>query len=62
MEEKIKEILINNIDYCDCDLCKYFGFEKECYGCYQKYCNWTLSSDIATKIAEQIIKEVIKEC
>lgn len=63
MEEKIKEILINNLCYCYCDNCEYGNWDKyqdnECDDCHRKYQNWKLSSDTAAEIAEQIIKEVI---
>ena len=62
MKEKIINILINELYYCDCDNCEYNNWDKyqdnECDFCYRKYQNWKLSTDTAAKIAEQIIKEV----
>ena len=61
MKEKIINILINELCYCDCNNCEYSDQDKyqdnECDSCYRKYLNWKLSIDTATKIAEQIIKE-----
>ena len=61
-KEKIKEILMNELEYCYCYTCEYGNWDKyhgdECDNCYRKYNSWTLSSDTAAKIAEQIIKEV----
>ena len=62
MKEKIIKILIDELDYCYCDNCEYGNWDKyqdhHCNDCYRKYQNWRLSTDTATKIAEQIIKEV----
>ena len=63
MKEKIINILINELCYCDCDNCEYGNWDKyqdnECGNCYSKYLSWRLSSDTAAKIAKQILKEVI---
>ena len=63
MKEKIINILINKLDYCYCDNCKYSDWDKYhdrcCSDCYRKYQNWALSTDTAAEIAEQILKEVI---
>lgn len=62
MKEKIINILINELCYCYCDNCEYGNWDKyqdnECDDCHIKYQNWKLSTNTATKIAEQIIKEV----
>lgn len=63
MKEKIINILINELCYCYCDNCEYGNWDKYqdnmCDNCHRKYQNWRLSSDTATEIAEQILKEVI---
>ena len=60
MKEKIIESLINKLNYCYCDNCKYSDYEtyedKYCDGCYRKYSNWALSPAIAEEIADKIIQ------
>ena len=60
MKEKIVEILINNLNYCYCDNCKYNNYEtygdRFCDECHRKYSNWALSSTTAEEIADKIIK------
>ena len=62
MEEKIKEILINNLCYCYCDNCEYGNWDKyqddQCEDCHRKYQNWAL----AKHSAEEIINKILKEC
>ena len=62
MKEKIINILINELNYCYYDNCEYGNWDKYqdryCDNCYRKYQNWKLSTDTATEIAEQIIKEI----
>lgn len=59
-KEKIIQILINDLDYCYCDNCKYSDYEtykdRFCDGCYRKYSNWALSSATAEEIADKIIQ------
>lgn len=59
LRKKIIEILINELDYCYCDNCKYNDYEI--YGdrfceCYRKYQNWALSPVTAEKIVDKIIQ------
>lgn len=59
-KEKIVEILVDDLDHCYCDNCKYGDYEtygdEFCDGCYRKYQNWALSSATAEEIADKIIK------
>ena len=53
---------MNELEYCYCYTCEYGQdkyYDDKCNNCYRKYNNWTLSSDTAAEIAEQILKEVI---
>ncbi len=60
MKEKIIEILMNELDYCYCDNCKYNDYETYedgyCDDCHRKYQNWALSPATAEEIADRIIK------
>ena len=60
MKEKIIESLINKLNYCYCDNCKYSDYEiygdRFCDDCHRKYSNWALSPVTAEEIADEIIK------
>ena len=59
-KEKIIQILINDLNYCYCDNCKYNDYEtygdKFCDECHRKYSNWALSPITAKEIADKIIQ------
>ena len=59
-KEKIIQILVNDLNYCDCDNCKYNDHETYgdsfCDRCHRKYSNWTLSPITAEKIVDKIIQ------
>lgn len=59
-KEKIIQILINDLNYCYCDNCKYSDYEtyedNYCEGCYRKYSNWALSPAAAEEIVDKIIQ------
>ena len=59
-KEKIIQILIDNLNYCYCDNCKYNDYETYgenfCDGCYIKYSNWILSPTAAEEIIDKIIQ------
>lgn len=59
MKEKIVNILINELCYCDCDNCEYnYKYQADhCEDCHK--IDWKLSKNAATEIADQILKEVI---
>ena len=54
MKDKIKNILVQELDRVYCDNC---GAEDEdqCEGCNRKSMNWTLSESAASDIADKII-------
>ena len=62
IEDRIAEILTDELCYCYCDNCEFGNWNKyqdrKCDDCHRKYQNWKLSTDTAAQIAEQIIKEV----
>ena len=62
MEEKIINILTNELSYCYCDNCEFGNWDKyqdrKCDDCHRKYQNWRLSEDTAKLIAKQIIEEI----
>lgn len=57
-KEKAIEILVNDLNYCYCDNCKFSDYEtyedKFCDGCYRKYSNWALSPATAEEIVDKI--------
>ena len=59
-KEKIIQILINDLNYCYCDNCKYNDYktyeDRFCNECHRKYSNWALSPITAEEIADKIIK------
>jgi len=60
IKSQIKNILLKNLQYIDCDNCKY-QYTNNCDECHRKYISWSLSSKTADKIAEDIIAEIIWE-
>ena len=60
MKEKIIESLINKLNYCYCDNCKFSDYntygDRYCDDCHRKYSNWALSPVTAEEIADEIIK------
>ena len=60
IKSQIKNILLKNFQYIDCDNCKYQDTD-DCSECHRKYISWSLSPKIADKIAEDIIAELIWE-
>ena len=57
MEEKIIEILLDELSYAYCDNC---GTESEndCEFCHRKYQNWSLGKNTAKTLAKKIIAAV----
>ena len=57
-KEKIINILINDLNYCYCDNCKYGDWDKYhdkyCMECHRKYQNWSLSKETASRLADEI--------
>lgn len=52
MEEKIKELLLNELSEAYC----YNYGTIECDDCHRKYQNWSLLSDVAEKLSKEILK------
>ncbi len=59
-KEQAIKILINELDHCYCDNCKFSDYDiykdKYCDGCYRKYSNWALSPATAKEIVDKIIQ------
>ena len=55
------QILINDLNYCYCDNCKYNDYEtygdRFCDECHRKYSNWALSPITAEKIVQPWISQ-----
>ena len=60
IKSKIKDTLLKNFQYIDCDNCKYQN-TSNCDECHRKYISWSLSPEVAGDIAEEIIAEIIFE-
>jgi hypothetical protein len=60
IKSQIKNILLKNLQYIDCDNWKYQDNDN-CDECHRKYISWSLSPKIAEDIAEKIIAEIIIE-
>ena len=54
---KIIDILLDNFRYIYCDSCKHQNTD-DCDDCHRKYINWSLSSESANQIAEEIISQI----
>lgn len=57
-KEKIVNILMNTLNYCYCDNCKYsddniYG-DQFCESCHRKYQNWALAEHTAKDLASVI--------
>lgn len=60
IKAQIKNILLKNFQYINCDNCKYQDTDN-CDECHRKYINWSLSPEVAEDITEEIITEIIFE-
>ena len=60
IKSQIKDTLLKNFQYIDCDNCKYQN-TSNCDECHRKYISWSLSPEVAEDIAEEIITEIIFE-
>ena len=54
---KIIDILLENFDYIYCESCRHQDTDN-CGDCHRKYINWSLSSEYANQIAEEIISQI----
>ena len=54
---KIIDILLDNFQYIYCESCKHQDTDN-CDECHRKYMNWSLSSEYANQIAEEIISQL----
>ena len=57
MKDKIKDYLLNRLSYAYCDNCG----TTDCDVCHRKYQNWSLSKQVAEKMAENILDMIEKE-
>ena len=57
IKSQIKNILLKNLQYADCDNCKYQNTDN-CDECHRKYISWSLSSEVAENIAGKIMAKM----
>lgn len=55
IKKQIKDILLNNFHSVYCDTCVHKNHDNICDYCHRKSMDWSLSSEAAEEIAEEII-------